>query len=147
MITGISHHRYSKQFATCGESTMLWDTGRNLPLQEFDWGVDTVHSVKFNPIEADLLAACASDRSIILYDVRASNPMRKVVMDLKTNNVAWNPMEATIFLAANEVKIIFHCTVHLNLNVQQFCSRQKMFQQPTMLHRIPDIQIQNPFEF
>ena len=126
MITGISHHRYSKQFATCGESTMLWDTGRNLPLQEFDWGVDTVHSVKFNPIEADLLAACASDRSIILYDVRASNPMRKVVMDLKTNNVAWNPMEATIFLAANEVKIL-HCTVHLNLNVQQFCSRQKVF--------------------
>jgi WD repeat and SOF domain-containing protein 1 len=50
MITGISHHRYSKQFATCGETTLLWDTGRNLPLQEFDWGVDTVHSVKFNQV-------------------------------------------------------------------------------------------------
>jgi len=58
--------------------------------------------VKFNPIESDILGACASDRSIILYDIRANNPMRKVVMDLRSNTIAWNPMEATIFIAANE---------------------------------------------
>ena len=86
MITGISHHRYQKQFATCGESTLLWDSGKNLPVQEFDWGVDTVHSVKFNQIESDILGACASDRSIILYDIRASSPMRKIVMDLVRHN-------------------------------------------------------------
>jgi WD repeat and SOF domain-containing protein 1 len=53
MVTGISHHRYTKQFATCGEKTMLWDSGRNLPVQEFDWGVDTVHTVKFNQVSAE----------------------------------------------------------------------------------------------
>ena len=67
MITGITHHRYTKQFATCGESTLLWDTGRNLPLQEFDWGVDTVHSVKFNPVESDILGACASGKTPTRY--------------------------------------------------------------------------------
>lgn len=29
-------------------------------------------------------------------------PMRKVIMKLKTNQLAWNPMEAYVFTAANE---------------------------------------------
>jgi WD repeat and SOF domain-containing protein 1 len=48
------------------------------------------------------IASCASDRSIILYDTREVKPMRKIVMKLKTNQVAWNPMEAYVFTAANE---------------------------------------------
>lgn len=28
--------------------------------------------------------------------------MRKVVLELKTNSMAWNPMEAYVFLSANE---------------------------------------------
>ena len=48
------------------------------------------------------MSACASDRSIILYDIRLATPMRKVVMELSTNAVAWNPMEAPTFVSANE---------------------------------------------
>ena len=46
--------------------------------------------------------ACASDRSIILYDMRESVPLRKVVMKMRSNTIAWNPMEAFVFTAASE---------------------------------------------
>lgn len=49
-----------------------------------------------------ILASCASDRSIIIYDTREVRPMRKVVMKLKSNQLVWNPMEAYIFTVANE---------------------------------------------
>ena len=90
------------EFATCGEATQLWSAGRSAPLKTFQWGVDSVTLVKFNPIEAHLLAAAASDRSIMLYDTRDTGPVRKVVMNLATNSLAWNPMEAMVFTAANE---------------------------------------------
>lgn len=47
-------------------------------------------------------ATCASDRSIILYDTREAGPIRKLVMSLRTNQIAWNPMEAFTFTCANE---------------------------------------------
>ena len=53
-------------------------------------------------VESSLLGACASDRSILLYDTRESRPMRKVIMELKSNEMAWNPMEAFVFAVANE---------------------------------------------
>lgn len=66
------------------------------------WGVDSIHNVAFNQVETNLLAACASDRSIILYDTREAKPLRKVVMTLRSNRLAWNPMEAFTFTLANE---------------------------------------------
>lgn len=53
-------------------------------------------------VEYNLLASCASDRSIILYDCRETGPLRKVVMELRSNALSWNPMEAFIFTVANE---------------------------------------------
>jgi len=53
-------------------------------------------------VEAHLLGAAASDRSIILYDTREAGPLRRVVMNLKTNAIAWNPMEAMVFTVASE---------------------------------------------
>ena len=49
--------------------------------------------MKFNPVETNLLGAAASDNSIILYDIRNVGPVRKVVMNLRSNALAWNPME------------------------------------------------------
>ncbi len=103
MLTGITYHRNEDKFATCGDVTQLWDAGSNYPLKEFQWGVDTVHAIKFNQVEPHILSACASDRSIILYDIRLATPMRKVIMALSTTQVSWNPMEAPTFVAANEV--------------------------------------------
>jgi len=102
MVTGLSHASKGDDFATCGEATQLWTRGRHVPSRTFQWGVDTIHYVKFNPVETHLLSAAGSDRSIILYDTRDVGPVRKVVMNLKTNVISWNPMEAMVFTAANE---------------------------------------------
>jgi len=102
MVAGISHHWTKPSFATCGESVDLWDESRSVPIRSYNWGFDTLNCVKFNPIETDLLVSCAGDRSIILYDTRGHLPVRKVVLNLKSNAICWNPMEAFIFTAANE---------------------------------------------
>lgn len=102
VVTGITHHRRQNIFATSGEVCNLWEESRNEPLKTLKWGVDTLHSVAFNQVEASILAACASDRSIILYDMREAKPLRKVVMTLRPNRLAWNPMEAFNFTVANE---------------------------------------------
>lgn len=62
----------SHQFATCGDTCQLWEHGRNEPIRTFTWNVDSLHHVAFNPIDKHILTACASDRSIILYDTRAT---------------------------------------------------------------------------
>ncbi|XP_043267800.1 DDB1- and CUL4-associated factor 13 [Venturia canescens] len=102
VITGISHHRSANLFATCGELCQMWEESRNEPIRTFKWGVDSLHDVKFNPVQTNLLAACASNRSIILYDTRDTGPLRKVTLKLRTNRLAWNPMEAFSFTCANE---------------------------------------------
>ncbi|XP_059026540.1 DDB1- and CUL4-associated factor 13-like [Mustela lutreola] len=66
------------------------------------WGFDSISSVKFNPIETFLLGSCASDRNIVLYDMRKATPLKKVILDMRTNTICWNPMEAFVFTAANE---------------------------------------------
>ena len=48
------------------------------------------------------MATAGSDRGIALYDLRTSTPIRKLIMQTKTNSIAWNPMEAFNFTAANE---------------------------------------------
>ena len=48
-----------------------------IQIDRLQWGVDSVHCVRFNPVETSLLGAAASDRSIILYDTRETRPMRK----------------------------------------------------------------------
>ena len=48
------------------------------------------------------MATAGSDRGIALFDLRTSTPIRKLIMQTKTNSIAWNPMEAFNFTAANE---------------------------------------------
>lgn len=71
-------------------------------------------------MEQNLLASCASDRSVILYDCRESGPLRKVVMELRSNALSWNPMEAFIFTVANEdyKYVLFN---HLIYNIFMLC--------------------------
>lgn len=53
--------------------------------------------MRFNPAEPDVFATTGSDRGIALYDLRSSTPIRKLVMQTRTNAIAWNPMEAFNF--------------------------------------------------
>lgn len=101
-LTDISHHQKENTFATSGEVCSIWEHSRNEPIKTFKWGVDTMHAVEFNPIETSLLATCASDRSIIFYDMREAKPLRKIVMTLRANRLRWNPMAAFNFTVANE---------------------------------------------
>lgn len=100
--TSIDHHWKKPIYATSGEKVDIWDETRLEPLQTYSWGVDSHYCLKFNPIEHSLLATSASDRSIILYDTRQSVPLRKVVLEMNSNAIAWNPLEAMIFTVANE---------------------------------------------
>ncbi|XP_077287370.1 DDB1- and CUL4-associated factor 13 [Arctopsyche grandis] len=102
MVTGISHHRSNPIFATCGEICQLWEESRSEPIKTFQWGIDSLHHVAFNQVQTNLLACCASDRSIIIYDSREAGPVRKVIMEMRSNSLSWNPMEAFMFTVANE---------------------------------------------
>uniref|UniRef100_A0A915I637 DDB1- and CUL4-associated factor 13 n=1 Tax=Romanomermis culicivorax TaxID=13658 RepID=A0A915I637_ROMCU len=102
MIYDITHNYRQAIFATSGEGVFVWDYSRTTPLRAFDWGVDSVQKIRFNPVETNILAAAAADRSIILYDSRGHVPLRKVVLKMKSNAIAWNPMEAFSFVVASE---------------------------------------------
>ncbi|KAI9913980.1 hypothetical protein PsorP6_005566 [Peronosclerospora sorghi] len=99
---GIDHHWSQNMFATCGSKVHVWDPSRSTPTHEFAWGADSIHSVHFNPAEASLLASTGSDRSITLYDIRVASSMRKIVLEMRSNALAWNPMEPMNFTVANE---------------------------------------------
>ncbi len=77
-LQDVTHHWNKNQFVTCGEGVSLWDHHRSSPVKTFNWGVDTVSKIRFNPVETELLAGPASDRSLILYDCREQVPLRKV---------------------------------------------------------------------
>ena len=62
MVTGLTISASGDTFATCGEATQLWTRGRHVPSRTFQWGVDTIHHVRFNPVETHLLGATSADR-------------------------------------------------------------------------------------
>ncbi|RUP43780.1 WD40-repeat-containing domain protein [Jimgerdemannia flammicorona] len=101
-FSALSHHRNDATFATGGSAVEIWDENRAEPVHQFSWGADTINTVRFNQTETSVLASCGTDRTIILYDMRTSQPLAKLVMTLKTNAIAWNPMEAFNFTTANE---------------------------------------------
>ena len=95
-------HWGKKEFATAGANVQVWSMERSHALHTFEWGSDTVLSVRYNPVETDIFASCGSDRSIALYDVRMQTPLKKIIMQTKSTKLCWNPMEAFNFTVANE---------------------------------------------
>ncbi|KAK5193252.1 Protein sof1 [Exophiala xenobiotica] len=105
-FTDISHHRDHPSFAASSSSISIYDLSRpsSGPSQVLQWptSTDTVTAVSFNQTETSILASAALDRAIVLYDLRTSSPVSKVVLRLASNAISWNPMEAFNFAAANE---------------------------------------------
>jgi len=101
-LTGIDHHWVDSQFATSGDVVTIWDSARSASLHTYKWGADSILCVKFNPAEACLLASSGSDRGVCLYDLRAPVPMRKFILSMNSNKIAWNPQEPFNFVLANE---------------------------------------------
>ena len=57
LLTGIDHSYQDDLFVTGGGTVQLWNYERSAPLQTFNWGVETVSKVKFNPSQVNLLAS------------------------------------------------------------------------------------------
>mmetsp|Transcript_23716 Transcript_23716/g.68564 ORF Transcript_23716/g.68564 Transcript_23716/m.68564 type:complete len:446 (+) Transcript_23716:76-1413(+) len=102
MSNSIDHHWKKPLFVTTGDTVDVWDYNRSSPLSSFEWGCERVISSRFNPAEPALVASTAVDRSIGLYDLRGNTPIRKVILKLRSNAVAWNPLIPVNFTVANE---------------------------------------------
>ncbi|KAI9297177.1 WD40 repeat-like protein [Neoconidiobolus thromboides FSU 785] len=101
-FTGVDHHISEPKFATSGSIINIWDINRSEPISTFEWGADTINTVKFNKTERNIVASCGTDRAITLYDIRSNSPLSKTYLQLKSNALCWNPMEAYNFVVGNE---------------------------------------------
>ena len=101
-FNSISHHRSEAAFATASSQISIWDSTRSKPMTTMNWGVDSITTVRFNQVETSILASAGNDRTLILYDLRTSSPLAKVVNTFSTNAICWNPMEAFNFATASE---------------------------------------------
>ncbi|RHZ61945.1 rRNA-processing protein SOF1 [Aspergillus thermomutatus] len=105
-FTGVSHHRNLPYFAASSSQISIYDLSRpsSTPSQVLHWptSVDTITSLAFNQTETSIIGSTAIDRSIIMYDLRTSSPVHKLVLRLASNAISWNPMEAFNFAVANE---------------------------------------------
>jgi WD repeat and SOF domain-containing protein 1 len=105
-FNSISRHRSDPSFAVAHSGISVYDLNRpnSAPTQNLAWpkSVDSVTSLAFNQTETSLIASTASDRSLVLYDLRTNTPLHRSVMTMNSNAVCWNPMEAFNFAVANE---------------------------------------------
>ncbi|KAL2222743.1 WD40-repeat-containing domain protein [Thermoascus aurantiacus ATCC 26904] len=105
-FSSISHHRDHPAFAASSAAIYIYDLSRpsSTPAQTLHWptSIDTITSVAFNQTETSILGSTATDRSIIMYDLRTNSPLTKVILKLASNALSWNPMEAFNFAVANE---------------------------------------------
>lgn len=103
-LTAIDHHWSKGLFLTTGEALEIWDTNRSAPVHSFDWGhgVDVICSGRFNRAETNLIAASGGDNGVCLFDLRTSSAIRKVILQMRTNSLSWNPMQPLLFTCANE---------------------------------------------
>lgn len=123
----IDCHWEGARFATASSRVDVWDYNRSAPVQSFPWGSDSVTAVRFNPAERDLLASAGADRSIGLYDLRTSSALRKLVMDMRSNALRWNPREPFNFTTANEDHQCYTVRGRAPHSAYRSCSRLTLF--------------------
>ncbi|VDH98241.1 WD repeat and SOF domain-containing protein 1, partial [Mytilus galloprovincialis] len=96
MVQGLCMHQSGRYFFSVGNDKTIKQ-----------WSLSECGQIEEEPQstilgKTNIVGSCASDRSIILYDMRGAAPLRKVILKLRSNTIAWNPMEAFIFTVANE---------------------------------------------
>lgn len=101
MLHNIDHSYQDDIFATSGSIVQIWNYERSNPLQTFEWGIDTVTKLKFNPSETNLIASVCIDRSICLYDIRGNTPLEKIFLKNKSSAICWNPYEPMNFVVVS----------------------------------------------
>ncbi|PWN20813.1 WD40 repeat-like protein [Microstroma glucosiphilum] len=122
-FNSLTHHASSPIFASSSNVIQLWDLSRgqssssssstSAALQTLKWGSTTsdeaeaINVVKYNQSEPELLLASGSSRSLNLYDTRSSSAIGGVKMKMRSNDLAWNPIEPTVFAVASEDQNIY----------------------------------------
>lgn len=101
-LASISAHYSEPKFATASSVVEVWDESRSAPLQSLSIAVDSLHCVRFNPVETNVVVSAGSDRSVTLYDIRTNVPIRRMVLKMRSNDISWNPIEAMNFVVAND---------------------------------------------
>jgi DDB1- and CUL4-associated factor 13 len=84
-LYNIDHNYEEPKFATSGAIVQVWDYERSDPITKYDWGMDSVHKLKWNPSETNIILASASDRSICLYDIRGDTPLKRIFLKNKSS--------------------------------------------------------------
>jgi WD repeat and SOF domain-containing protein 1 len=102
LLFNVDHSYDEPKFATSGAIVQVWDYERSDPISKFDWGMDSVHKLKWNPSETNLILASASDRSVCLYDIRGNTPLKRLFLKNKSSAICWNPYEPINFVVGNE---------------------------------------------
>ncbi|KXJ96612.1 WD40-repeat-containing domain protein [Microdochium bolleyi] len=104
-FTSLSHHRSRNAFAAASGVISIYDLDNYSAAPEIlKWpsAVDTITAVQFNQTETSVLASCATDRSVILYDLRTGAPVAKTILKFASNALAFNPMETFNMATASE---------------------------------------------
>ncbi len=91
LLTSIDCSMTDPYFVTGGDTVKVWNQERNSVFQNYDWGIDTVSKVKFNPVDTNLIACTSMDRGVYIYDIRGKTGLKKTVMLNKASCIAWNP--------------------------------------------------------
>ncbi|KAG5647480.1 hypothetical protein DXG03_009415 [Asterophora parasitica] len=103
-FNSIDHHRTDALFATASNLVQIWDETKSAPISNltFPTSTETITSVRFNVSESSVLASIGSDRTFTLYDIRTGKAERRVVMQFRSNSLAWSPTFPTTILLASE---------------------------------------------
>ena len=104
--TSITRHRTEPVFAVSSSVISIYDINRpsSTPSQTLSWptSIDTINAISLNQTETSILASTATDRSLVLYDLRTASPLHRSILTLASNALSWNPMEAFNLAVANE---------------------------------------------
>lgn len=90
-FTAITLSYDASNFATtCSQGVHLWDFDRSEPVAHLEWTgrPDNYMAVSFNHVERYILAATASDRSIVFYDTRVRSPIRRFLLSVRIGSIS-----------------------------------------------------------
>jgi len=103
-FNSIDHHESDPVFATASNLVQIWDETKSAPISDltFPTSTETITAVRFNLSEPSVLASIGSDRTFTLYDIRTGKAERRVIMQMRSNALAWSPTFPTTVLLASE---------------------------------------------
>mmetsp|Transcript_40254 Transcript_40254/g.82389 ORF Transcript_40254/g.82389 Transcript_40254/m.82389 type:complete len:404 (-) Transcript_40254:2157-3368(-) len=115
IFNSLSLHPTKSFFVTGGKQVLIWDQHIFKPIQKLFWGASSISCMKFNPIEYNIVISSGSDRSIVLYDLRLHTPIKKFILDMRSNDISWNENISSEFTLANEDSNLYTFDIR-NLN-------------------------------